>query len=134
MGRLIKEAYYQWGDNERYAAHMAEHARMIGDTHALHYLRENFGIGLPTDEDFSKLVEKLKREDPHGIKSLLLVRMIEAEKESEEYKRLEQLYDRYTKLTPEQRAADRVAGDFFCLAVHGKSIFDYEKGKSPWDA
>jgi len=110
---------------------MVEKAQLTGDKHKLHYLAETFGAR-PINWD--RVVENIKREDPHGIRSLLLSRMMEVERGSKEYKRLEKLNNRYTKLTPEQRAADRVAGDFFCLAVHGRSIFDYKKGKSPWDA
>jgi len=131
MGRLIKEALYSHEEHDMHLGEMVEKAQLTGDTHKLHYLAETFGAR-PVNWD--KVVENIKREDPHGIKSILLLRMMEVERGSKEYKRLEKLNNRYTKLTPEQRAADRVAGDFFCLAVHGKSIFDYKKGKSPWDA
>jgi len=149
MGSLHPSAYYQEGDFEMHMAHLAEHASMIGNTRALHYLEENFGVRVLSDEQLRKNLERVQREDPHGLRTLIMLKMLEARGRNDEKKAktLKELYARTFELFKTHRnptnpnetehlsARPYAPGykDILCQVLTGKSVFDFPKGKSPSD-
>jgi hypothetical protein len=86
MGRLIKEALYHQGDFDVHIQREADYANALGDERKLHYLEETFGVKPFTDDDFSKIIDKIRKEDPYGIRTLALHNLETAEESGDKDK------------------------------------------------
>jgi hypothetical protein len=151
MGRLISEALYRPEDFRMRLQYDAEYAQENGDAHKLYHLEETFGIRPSRDEDLLMAVRRAEREDPCGIRTLVLCQLMEAEsqKDEERVNLLRRVYqmtqimvpadpfamtNRFQEMLPiTSRPTSPCCRDIVCLSLTGKSYFSFPKGESPGD-
>lgn len=132
-GRLMEGSRYHPGDFQRSLGHQMEAAQLTGDRHTVSYLHETFGVRPISDEDFKAIVDRIRRMDPNGVGSHLVLLAVQAEEKKDrgEIRRLTRLYKQYLELPEESRASSIAVKDILCQALHKRSYFDYPRGRSP---